>query len=80
MRRGACRFVALNDAPNVIAFERSAGDEKLLCLFNRAAQNARITLPESYANSEMLYGEAVGSGPRVYELRAKSVVVLRVSL
>ncbi len=80
LRRGTCRFVEIKDAPNVIAFERGEGDERLVCLFNRSTQNERITLPESYANSEMLYGEAVGSGPRVYELRGKSAVVLRVAL
>ena len=80
LRRGACRFIALPGAPEVIAFERSGEGERLLCLFNRSAQAARITLPESAANSEMLYGEATGSGPRVYELRGKSALVLRVSL
>jgi glycosidase len=78
LRRGACSFVELNDAPNVIAFERSEGAERLLCLFNRSAQTERITLPEGYSNLEILFGEAMSGAPRVYELHGKSALVLRV--
>ncbi len=77
LRRGEIRFVELHEAPNVIAFERSAGTERLLCLFNRSSQSERVTLPEGYSNLKILFGEAASSAPRVYEMRGNSALVLR---
>ena len=78
LRRGECRFIEFSAAPNVIAFERSTGSERVLCLFNRASQSERVTLPEGYAKCELLFGEIASSAPRVYEVHGKSALVLRI--
>ncbi|HRO02266.1 MAG TPA: alpha glucosidase [Terricaulis sp.] len=60
LRTGA--YAALEAPAPLLAFERSAGDERVLCLFNLGPEPLRWTLPAPAKATRLALGQASASG------------------
>ncbi len=81
LRRGSFHVVLTDDAQGVFGFQRTLGSDRLLVLFNRSGEPARIRLPGAWGTAgritELMNGDQTSVSPRhPYRLPPYSVAVL----
>ncbi len=79
LRLGDYQYAKVSESPHVFAFVRQGGNEKILCLFNRAPMPAQLTMPEGFHRHQILAGETnLEFSPQAKtKLEAKAVAVLQ---
>jgi len=78
IRRGDYQYEEVSVGPEVFAFTRGDQQQRILCIFNRAAAAAEVKLAERLAPGQFLYGEKnlLSRAGNRFSMSGKSVAVM----